>query len=205
MTLYILSSLNKDMLKYWIELFKDIKEVKVQEGNFFRTKVDAMVSPANSRGWMTGGLDLNISFFFDPNSEKIAKKQGISLYEFVEKYCTELNKFKNELDWKIQKIVQKATNGFLPVGKAEIVETLDEKIPYLISAPTMEIPRNIRNTDYVYKAFKAILQAVENHNNSKQNINSVICPGLGTGAGMMPHKKAAKQMWQAYKEFYDLE
>ena len=39
-----------------------------------------------------------------------------------------------------------------------------------------------------------------NHNLKSENkIETVLCPGLGTGEGKMPYERCAKQMLKAYK------
>lgn len=48
------------MCRAWQQVFADVKDVEVVEGDYFERSVDAMVSPANSFGIMDGGLDLAI-------------------------------------------------------------------------------------------------------------------------------------------------
>jgi O-acetyl-ADP-ribose deacetylase (regulator of RNase III) len=67
----------------------------------------------------------------------------------------------------------------------------------------MRIPSNIQNTVNVYLAFRAALIAVLEHNKtSKQQIKSVLCPGLGTGVGGLEPEIAAKQMRFAYDAIF---
>ncbi len=64
----------------------------------------------------------------------------------------------------------------------------------------MRVPSNVSNTVNAYLAFKGILQAVMAHNQQHQTkINSIPCPGLGTGEGKMPAATCAKQMLRAYE------
>jgi O-acetyl-ADP-ribose deacetylase (regulator of RNase III) len=99
--------------------------------------------------------------------------------------------------WGLQKTLQaeikKQYSGELPVGCALVVPTYDPQIPWLISAPTMRAPCIIQNTDHVYLAFRAALLAAK-----AQGMKAIICPGLGTGVGMMEPKQCAKQMKMAY-------
>ena len=61
---------------------------------------------------------------------------------------------------------------------------------------------SIKATDIPYIAMRAMLLAVRQHNqNSRNKINSVACPGLGTGIGQVPHSEAARQMGLAYDSF----
>lgn len=94
--------------------------------------------------------------------------------------------------------------GMLPVGHAIVVETGDFDVPYLVSAPTMEVPMNISHTNNVYLATKGLLRAVHEFNqHNGQAIQSVAIPGLGTGVGKMPPHFAASQMADAYREFLE--
>jgi O-acetyl-ADP-ribose deacetylase (regulator of RNase III) len=48
----------------------------------------------------------------------------------------------------------------------------------------------------------AMLLAVHRHNRQTEpRINTVACPGLGTGVGRMPFPEAARQMALAYRNF----
>lgn len=94
--------------------------------------------------------------------------------------------------------------GLLPVGNAIVVETGDMDVPYLISAPTMEVPMSISHTNNVYLAMQGLLQAVSEFNGENDlAIQSVAIPGLGTGVGKMPPSFAAQQMAEAYEEFLE--
>ncbi len=136
-----------------------------------RQSADAIVSPANSFGYMDGGLDLKYSQYFGW-----------------------------ELESKVREGLEKHYYGEIPVGNAIIVKTGTEDIPFLISAPTMRVPSNVSNTVNAYLAFKAILQRVIQHNiENGSEIKSILCPGLGTGEGKMPVEIFAKQMHRAYE------
>jgi O-acetyl-ADP-ribose deacetylase (regulator of RNase III) len=73
-------------------------------------KVDSIVSPANSFGYMRGGIDGFYTKKFGPGVEK-----------------------------DVQDLIKSEHDGEMLVGKAEIVETGDKNIPFCISAPTMRI------------------------------------------------------------------
>ncbi|MFH7027509.1 MAG: hypothetical protein ACHBN1_19445 [Heteroscytonema crispum UTEX LB 1556] len=61
---------------------------------------------------------------------------------------------------------------------------------------------SISKTDIAYVAMWAMLLAVRHHNQQdKQKINSIACPGLGTGIGRFSYSEAAKLMALAYDHF----
>jgi len=94
------------------------------------------------------------------------------------------------------------THGPLPVGKALVVETGDLDVPYLICAPTMELPSRVGNTENAFRAMSALLTAAELFNYANDNaITTIAIPGLCTGVGDMEPETAAKQMARAYSEW----
>lgn len=162
---------NIELYYSWKECFKKIDSVSVFDGDILEYKADAIVSPANSFGYMDGGLDLKYSQYFGWDLEK-----------------------------RLRKEIENNYYGEIPVGNALIIETKRMDIPYLISAPTMRVPMNIEKTINAYLAFKGLLQAVISFNNQKEKqIKSILCPGLGTGEGRLPYQLCALQMYEAYK------
>ena len=122
---------NKLMCEEWIEAFKDYSDVVVHHGDFFSLPTDCIVSPANSFGFMDGGLDYVIT-----------KKVGIKTQE------------------KLQKLIHEKYYGELLVGQAVLIETEFPNIPYCISAPTMRVSLKIGLTVNVYLAAKAIFRVL---------------------------------------------
>lgn len=154
----------------WEKYFAEFENVEISQGDILTLRADAIVSAANSFGYMDGGLDLVYSLHFGWDLEK-----------------------------RVRRCLLEEHDGELPVGQAIIVPTDRTDIPWLISAPTMRVPANIENTVNVYLAFRAILRAVKAHNASGQPpIRSILCPALGTGEGRMPWERAAWQMYYAY-------
>ena len=134
---------------------------------------DCLVSPANSFGMMDGGMDAAIVKFF--GDSLMTKVQQHILDEFL---------------------------GEQPVGTSFIVETGHPKHPFLAHTPTMRVPMSIAGTDIPYIAMWAMLLAVRRHNqHAERKINSIACPGLGTGIGRVPYNEAARQMALAYDNF----
>lgn len=159
------------LYRAWQDCFVEAEDVTVSHGDILSFKADAIVSPANSFGYMDGGLDAKYSHFFGW-----------------------------QLEAKLRAFLEEYHYGELPVGQAVIVETEHRDIPYLISAPTMRVPMRISNTPNAFLAFKAALQAVQYFNRTETpKITSVLCPGLGTGEGKMPPERCAYQMLKAYE------
>lgn len=170
-----LHTFDSDMQSVWKKAFDGVQGVSIVEDDILTGTCDAVVSPANSFGYMDGGIDLAYLRFF-----------GI------------------ELQSKVQQRIKNDFHGELPVGQAMVVPTGHENIPYLVAAPTMRIPDKIGETVNVYLAFRAALLAVlaQNHR-SPNSINTLRFPALGTGVGSMPLARAAHQMRAAHTSVYD--
>jgi O-acetyl-ADP-ribose deacetylase (regulator of RNase III) len=165
-----LRDINPGIVKAWEQAFADVPEVQVSQGDIFEHKADAIVSPANSFGFMDGGIDLLYSRYF-----------GWSLQT------------------NLQALLAEQHYGELPVGQAVVVATGPDSIPFRGSAPTMRVPADISTTVNVYLAFRAALIAVLAHNEStKAPIQTLLVPGLGTGIGAVAPTAAARQMRLAY-------
>jgi O-acetyl-ADP-ribose deacetylase (regulator of RNase III) len=156
------------------EHFNYLPDVEIVNDYFeWLPDFDCLVSPANSFGMMDGGMDAAIIKFF-----------GSSLMD------------------KVQQRILVDYLGEQPVGTSMIVETNHFKHPFLAHTPTMRVPMSIMGTDIPYIAMWAMLLAVRHHNQYTQyKINTIACPGLGTGIGRVPYNEAARQMALAYDHF----
>jgi O-acetyl-ADP-ribose deacetylase (regulator of RNase III) len=156
----------------WKAQFSDCPAVEAIPDDYFQRPADAIVSPGNSFGIMDGGLDL-----------AIRDQLGFSV------------------ESKVQEVIDARHHGELPVGCAEIVETGNPRWRYLIAAPTMRVPEPIPFTINPYLAFRAILLAVETYNKAlgREEIDSVVCCGLGTGIGQVSASRCAMHMRAAYQ------
>lgn len=162
---------NNDQLgKAWENHFGDEKNVNIISGDICNIQCDAIISPANSFGFMDGGLDYALSEYFGWDLEK-----------------------------QVQKFINSRPLKELLVGEALIVPTGHESVPWLIVAPTMRVPMRLRQSVNAYLAMKAILSTVITHA-KKKNIKEVAIPGLGSGVGRLPVEVAALQMWEAWRE-----
>lgn len=174
---------NKNLVDAWTEVFGDNPDFHISQGDIFAEgewlDVDAIVSPANSYGYMDGGIDFVYSDYF-----------GWGIGDMLrEKIWTEFD-------------------GELLVGQATIIDMREtnpknpqhaqrvQRLPYLISAPTMRVPMVVDDTVNAYLAFVASLRAAKAF-----GIKSILCPGLGTAIGKLPPRVCAVQMLEAWKRF----
>eukprot|EP00005_Dracoamoeba_jomungandri_P009458 CAMPEP_0174263494 /NCGR_PEP_ID=MMETSP0439-20130205/18917_1 /TAXON_ID=0 /ORGANISM="Stereomyxa ramosa, Strain Chinc5" /LENGTH=312 /DNA_ID=CAMNT_0015348867 /DNA_START=92 /DNA_END=1027 /DNA_ORIENTATION=+ len=160
------------------DIFKKSKEEITDDEDDGLIHADAIVSPANSFGFMDGGIDMVYSL-----------------------------RFGWQMNGRLHEVIQKDFHGELLVGQAAIITTEDPKetIKYLVSAPTMRVPADVRDTANAYLAFRATLLAVSEHNRKVTTgekegtvIKDLLCCGLGTAIGLMPAETCAFQMFKAY-------
>lgn len=138
--------------KAWKQDFASFKNVEIIHEDIIKTNCDAIVSPANSFGFMDGGLDLHLSETFGWHIQ-------------------------DELQERISKSAEKE----LLIGKSMILATKHKEIPFLISAPTMRVPMsfNIATSVNAYLAMKAILIAAKNHEEINTVAIPGLCTGCG--------------------------
>ncbi len=161
-----------ELVEAWEQVFQNTPQVEVNQADFFSKPADAMLSPANSFGIMDGGLDLAIHDVLGMPVEK-----------------------------RVQEAIMAQYHGELPVGCSLIVPTGHEQWRYLVVAPTMRIPEPVQHRLNPYLAFRRALLAIQQHNqgNSDQ-IDSLLCPGLGTGIGQVRPRRCAGHMFAAWKQ-----
>jgi len=148
----ILSGLAPKLLDAWTDFFSKEESVSIIEGDITKIECDAIVSPANSFGFMDGGLDHALS-----------------------------ERFGWDLEKRLQKIIKELPEGELLVGQAMVLETNDSKVPFLISAPTMRVPTNfnIDTSVNAYLAMKAILIKAKAYDRISSVAIPGLCTGVG--------------------------
>src|SRR5512143_2248195 len=104
----ILCDRQPGLVSAWRSCFSGRPEVSIEQGDLLDVEADAYVSPANSFGFMDGGIDADLS----------ARFPGVQ--------------------YRVQSAIA-GLGGLLPVGEVIIVETEDPFVPYLVSAPTMQV------------------------------------------------------------------
>lgn len=172
----ILADTNNSVINAWQHYFNDCQDVEIFAGSIFETSCNTIVSPANSFGFMDGGLDLVISNYLGWHVQA-----------------------------KLQAKIKQKHHGELLVGQAEIIETEHPSTPYLISAHTMRVPMILNGSVNVYLAMRAILLLIkhgkmDNETPVKEVVTAVSISGLGTGVGKVSADICAKQMRTAYNE-----
>ena len=111
--------------------FAGFDEVACSVGDILVIAHGALVSPANSYGFMDGGIDAAYAAFFGP-----------------------------QLQTTVQEAINRRPEGFLPVGASLAVRTGHLRIPILIVAPTMHTPEEVP-PEHCYRAMRAILRLVQ--------------------------------------------
>lgn len=170
----ILVDIDAALCEAWKIYFAGLPDTEIVFGSFETLPAyDCLVSPANSFGIMDGGIDAVITRFF-----------GQQLMD------------------RVQEHILRDYRGEQPVGTSFIIATNHVRHPYLAHTPTMRYPMSLLRTDAVYTAMWAMLNTVANFNRTASKpINTIACPGLGTGTGAVPALEGARQMALAYKNF----
>ncbi len=177
----ILAAVDQDLAQAWEQFCAGLPNVTVHNGSILEVECDALVSPANSYGYMDGGIDFLYSKHFG-----------------------------GQLEERLKQTIRDVHGGELRIGKAVIVETGDLLIPYMIAAPTMERPRVLRDdTTNPYLACRAVLRLIKDDvfrsgkNKGKpvsEFVKTVAFPGLGTGIGKVKPDRCAYQVRVAIEE-----
>jgi O-acetyl-ADP-ribose deacetylase (regulator of RNase III) len=118
-----------------LEAFIGVEAFDILLSDIFSiSQADAIVSPANSYGWMDGGID--------------------GLYR---------SRFGYEIERLLRYTISKEYAAGVPVGKALVIPTGDTDIPHLISAPTMVVPGPVPKSRNAFLAFRAALIVAREH------------------------------------------
>ncbi len=137
--------------------------VTITKQDIMSIDAEAIVSPANSFGFMTGGIDLHYR-----------------------------NYFGNAIEDDLRTKIALEFNHELLVGQATSVKVFNPpqliKYKYMIAAPTMRVPENVSHTINAFLSVKAALIEAQ-----KINVESIVFPGMGSGTGGMLPTDCAKQ------------
>jgi O-acetyl-ADP-ribose deacetylase (regulator of RNase III) len=177
----LLTAVDAGLFDAWTTFCGDAEGVRVHRSSILDVACDAVVSPANSFGFMDGGVDL--------------------LY---------LEHFGRRVQDRVQQAILDHHGGELLVGGAAIVESGDAKIPYLIAAPTMRVPMILpTDSTAAYLAARAVFLLVQRgrflegkHAGQpiSDHVKTVAFPGLATGVGRMGPATCAHQVRAAIED-----
>ncbi len=177
----VLTAIDEPLAAAWRRWCGDLRCVEVHRGSIFDVACDAVVSPANSFGFMDGGIDRLYTEFFGPAAQD-----------------------------RVQACIRGCHGGELLVGQADIVPTGHARVPYLIAAPTMRVPAALGRSIHPYLAARAALLLILRGRFScgelagrpvAEFIRRVAFPGLGTGVGRVPPAVCARQVRAAVEDF----
>ncbi|MGX1135152.1 O-acetyl-ADP-ribose deacetylase (regulator of RNase III) [Streptomyces glaucescens] len=172
----VLTDINTHVVEAWRAAFADTPGIEIRKGSILDEKVDAWVSPTNSRGRMDGGVDAAVKRYLGA---------GIQL--------------------RVQRAIRDRFAGSLPVGSAVCVPSGATNPRFLISTPTMETSsQNVSETLNVALACAAAFQAIHRQNaQAPGSITSVALVGMGARTGRVPARVCANLMWTGYTLFQD--
>lgn len=181
-----------ELTRAWQRECGGLAGVSVTDADIVTLDVDAVLSPANSFGFMRGGVDLAYAQAFGPHLEP-----------------------------RVRAAIAARWGGELPVGCAEVVATAPSPgagpIPWLVVAPTMRVPARIEGTVHPYLAARAALRLVRDGAFPTREeeygawagrpvhdaVQRIALPGLGTGTGQVPPGSCARQVRAAIEEVRD--
>ena len=115
------------------EAFGLFPEVSVEAADLLAVAHNTVVSPANSFGFMDGGIDAVFRTFFGA-----------------------------VLEDRVREAIGRHPEGYLPVGASVVVRTGHARIPYMVVAPTMLSPEQICKEN-CYRAMRAVLRLAASH------------------------------------------
>jgi O-acetyl-ADP-ribose deacetylase (regulator of RNase III) len=176
----ILAALDDPLADAWERHCGDLPGVVVHRGSILDLDVDAVVSPANTFGFMDGGID--------------------HLYS---------DRFGWHVQDRLQELIRTRHGGELLVGTAEIVETGRARPLFVIAAPTMRVPMVLRDTVNPFLAARAVFRLIRHGvvpagslagEPVASVVNSIAFPGLGTGVGRVGPNTCARQVRAAIEE-----
>ncbi|WP_054056165.1 macro domain-containing protein [Alloactinosynnema sp. L-07] len=175
----VLCAVSDQLAAAWDTAASDRATVRVHRGSTVDCGADAVVSPANSYGWMRGGIDAVYAETF-PSVEQSVRSAVLAYH-----------------------------GGELPVGEALIVPTGAARPAWLISAPTMREPSTVLAPDTVHPflAARAVFRlwrdaVLDDGTPVRAAVRTIAMPGLGTGVGHVEPAVCARQVAAAWDEVF---
>lgn len=176
----VLCAVDEPLARAWESVLDTVDgSVRVHRGSVLDVVAQAVVSPANSLGWMRGGIDAVYARAY-PGVEQNVRSAVLHFH-----------------------------GGELPVGEAVVVPTGETAPAWLISAPTMRQPRERLPDDTVhpYLAARAVFLKwrdgqLDQGLDVRQAVDTIAMPGLGTGVGGVAPQTCARQVAAAWEEVF---
>jgi O-acetyl-ADP-ribose deacetylase (regulator of RNase III) len=171
-------SLHDEWVDSMKEHFKDTLFVTVEKGDIriIPTENHCFVSPANSLGFMDGGIDLVLSREIMPGIERKVKKRIQDLG-----------------------IMSSMGRPYLPIGS--VISIPHDLNTFLIVTPTMFLPHDVRGTQNAYWSFYAALKMWRKLCVQKNKKFNLVVTSHCCGVGRMSGSESADQMKRAYDDF----
>ena len=173
----VLCAVEDSLAEAWEAAANGRREVCTHRGPVLDVPAEAVVSPANSYGWMRGGIDAVYARAFPAIEQHV--RSAVLAYH----------------------------GGELPVGQAVIVPTDVAAPAWLISAPTMREPgeRLPQDTVHPYLAARAVFRMwrdgrLDDGRPVRSVVSAIAMPGLGTGVGGVAPEVCARQVMAAWDE-----
>jgi O-acetyl-ADP-ribose deacetylase (regulator of RNase III) len=173
----VLCAVSEPLAKAWDAAVDGRPAVQVHRGSVLEVAAQAVVSPANSFGWMRGGIDAVYAQAFPAVEQQV--RSAVLAYH----------------------------GGELPVGQALIVPTGVTEPPWLICAPTMRNPGELLPPDTVHPflAVRAVLRlwrdgTLDDGDPVRAAVHTIALPGMGTGVGGVSPETCARQVIAAWDE-----
>jgi O-acetyl-ADP-ribose deacetylase (regulator of RNase III) len=173
----VLVAVDAPMAAAWRALAASRPGLVVHEGSITDVDADAVVSPANSFGFMGGGIDGVYARWFPGISDRVRTASGAD------------------------------RGGELPVGGAVIVPTGVDRPAWLVSAPTMRQPGELLPPDgsATRAAAGAVLRlwrdgTLPDGRAVRDEVRTIALPGLGTGVGGLSPDVCARRVDEALVE-----
>jgi len=173
----VLVAVDEPMAAAWDGLVAGRPWVRVFRGSVTDLEVAAVVSPANSFGWMRGGID------------------GV------------YSRWLPGIEDRVRAAIAAEAGGELAVGETVLVPTGVATPAWLISAPTMRQPgeRLHRSGTAAHAAARAVLLrwrdgVLPDGRPVRDVLDSIALPGLGTGVGGLSPAVCARRVAEALDE-----
>jgi O-acetyl-ADP-ribose deacetylase (regulator of RNase III) len=134
------------------------------------------VSPANSLGFMDGGIDYVLSRVIFPGIETRVKKR-----------------------FKEIGIKNRLGRYYLPIGSSTIIDVTDKS--HLIVAPTMLLPQDVSTTENAYHSTRSILYNLICNRKLSIHKTDILLTSMCCGYGKMTPKQSFLQIHRAIQDY----